>query len=83
MARFVALLCPALGGRYGSSCELVIAVKGQGVHGFTLDPHVGEFILTKPYMKIPKVGLHRLGITLTHRVLRFAFVHHPKCTTKM
>ncbi|CAM9861499.1 unnamed protein product [Ascophyllum nodosum] len=41
---------------YGSSCELVIAVKGQGVHGFTLDPHVGEFILTKPYMKIPKRG---------------------------
>lgn len=42
--------------RYSSSCELVLAVKGQGVHGFTLDSHVGEFILTKPYMRIPEVG---------------------------
>lgn len=41
--------------RYSSSCELVLAVKGQGVHGFTLDPLVGEFILTKPYMRIPEV----------------------------
>lgn len=42
--------------RYSSSCELVLAVKGDGVHGFTLDTHVGEFILTKPYMEIPKVS---------------------------
>lgn len=41
--------------RYSSSCELVLAVQGQGVHGFTLDAHVGEFILTRPYIKIPKV----------------------------
>lgn len=43
--------------RYSSSCELVLAVKGQGVHGFTLDAQVGEFILTRPYMKVPKVSL--------------------------
>lgn len=43
--------------RYSSSCELVLAVKGQGVHGFTLDSLVGEFICTKPYMRIPEVGL--------------------------
>lgn len=49
LARFVSL------DRYSSSCELVLAVKGQGVHGFTLDAHVGEFILTRPYIKIPKV----------------------------
>eukprot|EP00903_Cladosiphon_okamuranus_P010382 g9821.t1 len=41
---------------YSASCELVLAVKGQGVHGFTLDPLVGEFILTKPYMRIPEHG---------------------------
>ena len=34
----------------------MLAVKNQGVHGFTLDPLVGEFILTKPYMRIPEVG---------------------------
>lgn len=32
-----------------------MAVKGKGVHGFTLDSLVGEFILTKPYMRIPEV----------------------------
>lgn len=42
--------------RYSASCELVLAVKGQGVHGFTLDSTVGEFILTKPYMRIPSVS---------------------------
>ncbi|CAM9494186.1 unnamed protein product, partial [Ectocarpus sp. 13 AM-2016] len=41
---------------YSGSCELVLAVKGQGVHGFTLDSSVGEFILTKPYMRIPSRG---------------------------
>lgn len=54
---FVASLYSPPCGRYGSSCELVIAVKGQGVHGFTLDSHVGEFVLTRPYMKILKVRL--------------------------
>ena len=34
----------------------MLAVHGRGVHGFTLDTHVGEFILTRPYMKIPKVS---------------------------
>lgn len=34
----------------------MLAVKDQGVHGFTLDSQVGEFILTKPYMRIPEVG---------------------------
>ncbi len=36
----------------------MLAVKGKGVHGFTLDSHVGEFILTKPYMRIPEVCMH-------------------------
>ncbi|GAB4845138.1 Fructose-1,6-bisphosphatase, cytosolic, variant 2 [Ancistrocladus abbreviatus] len=40
---------------YGSFCELVLST-GCGVNGFTLDPSLGEFILTHPNMKIPKKG---------------------------
>jgi len=37
---------------YGSSTMLVYTT-GMGVHGFTLDPSVGEFILSHPDMTIP------------------------------
>lgn len=40
---------------YGSFCELVIST-GNGVNGFTLDPSLGEFILTHPDIKVPKKG---------------------------
>ncbi|KAJ9146137.1 hypothetical protein P3X46_028441 [Hevea brasiliensis] len=40
---------------YGSSCMLVLST-GSGVNGFTLDPSLGEFILTHPDIKIPKKG---------------------------
>ncbi|XP_008352769.1 fructose-1,6-bisphosphatase, cytosolic isoform X2 [Malus domestica] len=40
---------------YGSSCTLVIST-GSGAHGFTLDPSLGEFILTHPDIQIPKKG---------------------------
>ncbi|XAR49416.1 Fructose-bisphosphatase [Bertholletia excelsa] len=40
---------------YGSSCMLVIST-GNGVNGFTLDPTIGEFILTHPNIKIPEKG---------------------------
>jgi fructose-1,6-bisphosphatase I len=40
---------------YGSSCTLVLST-GAGVNGFTLDPSLGEFILTYPDIKIPKKG---------------------------
>ena len=40
---------------YGSSCMLVYTT-GDGVHGFTMDPSVGEFILSHPNIKIPKKG---------------------------
>lgn len=36
---------------YGSSTMLVLTT-GQGVNGFTLDPNVGEFMLTHPHMRI-------------------------------
>jgi fructose-1,6-bisphosphatase I len=40
---------------YGSSCMFVFTT-GQGVHGFTLDPTVGEFFLSHPDLKIPERG---------------------------
>ncbi len=38
---------------YGSSTMLVYST-GDGVHGFTLDPSVGEFLLSYPHIRIPK-----------------------------
>ena len=37
---------------YGSSTMLVYT-SGAGVHGFTLDPSIGEFLLSHPQMQIP------------------------------
>jgi fructose-1,6-bisphosphatase I len=37
---------------YGSSTMLVYST-GQGVHGFTLEPEIGEFLLSHPNIKIP------------------------------
>jgi fructose-1,6-bisphosphatase I/sedoheptulose-1,7-bisphosphatase len=37
---------------YGPATMLVISV-GRGTHGFTLDPEIGEFLLTHPDMTIP------------------------------
>ena len=39
---------------YGSSTVMVYTT-GSGVHGFTLDPSVGEFFLSHPYITIPDV----------------------------
>ncbi|HEX8721312.1 MAG TPA: class 1 fructose-bisphosphatase [Pyrinomonadaceae bacterium] len=40
---------------YGSSTVLVYSA-GNGVHGFTLDPLVGSYILTHPDIRIPHRG---------------------------
>ena len=40
---------------YGSSTMLVYTT-GQGVHGFTLDPSIGEFLLSHPNIRIPKTA---------------------------
>lgn len=37
---------------YGSSTMLVYSA-GQGVHGFTLNPELGEFLLSHPNMRLP------------------------------
>ena len=38
---------------YGSS-TMFVYTTGDGVHGFTLDPAVGEFLLSHPHIQIPK-----------------------------
>ncbi len=40
---------------YGSS-TIFVYCTGEGVHGFTLDPSVGEFLLSHKSMRIPKRG---------------------------
>src|SRR5205807_5332341 len=40
---------------YGSSTMLVYTT-GQGAHGFTLDPTIGEFLLSHPDIRTPPVG---------------------------
>lgn len=37
---------------YGSS-TMMVYTSGAGVHGFTLDPSIGEFLLSHPNIKIP------------------------------
>jgi fructose-1,6-bisphosphatase I len=40
---------------YGSSTMLVYTT-GDGVHGFTLDPSIGEFVLSHENIRIPRRG---------------------------
>ncbi|MBI4444732.1 MAG: class 1 fructose-bisphosphatase [Acidobacteria bacterium] len=40
---------------YGSSTMLVYTTC-QGVNGFTLDPEIGEFLLSHPHIKTPEYG---------------------------
>lgn len=40
---------------YGSSTMLVYTT-GQGAHGFTLDPTIGEFLLSHPRITTPRIG---------------------------
>jgi fructose-1,6-bisphosphatase I len=42
---------------YGSSVMLVYST-GNGVHGFTLDPTIGEFVLSHENICIPPTGLY-------------------------
>jgi len=37
---------------FGSSTMMVYST-GDGVHGFTLDPSIGEFLLSHPFIKVP------------------------------
>lgn len=39
-----------------SSCTILVLTIGDGVYGFTLDPYVGEFVLTHDRLSIPESG---------------------------
>jgi fructose-1,6-bisphosphatase I len=41
---------------YGSSTQLVLCMSDSPVNGYTLDPSLGEFILTHPNMQVPPKG---------------------------
>lgn len=42
---------------YGSSVMMVYST-GQGVHGFTLDPTIGEFLLSHPNIRTAESGIY-------------------------
>ena len=39
---------------YGSSTMMVYAARGCGAYGFTMDPMIGEFLLSHPNIRIPE-----------------------------
>lgn len=39
-----------------SSASIMVLTVGEGVYGFTLDPLVGEFVLTHDKIQIPESG---------------------------
>jgi len=41
---------------YSAATEIVLSYGGKTCQGFTLDEQVGEFVLTKPNMKVPARG---------------------------
>ncbi|KAJ1552249.1 Fructose-1,6-bisphosphatase, cytosolic, partial [Cladochytrium tenue] len=45
---------------YGSSTVLVMTT-GQGVNGYTLDPNIGEFLLTHPKMRLGKKKVYSVN----------------------
>ncbi|KAG5899412.1 hypothetical protein JTB14_033605 [Gonioctena quinquepunctata] len=52
---------------YGSATMMVLST-GCGVHGFMLDPSIGEFILTDRNMQVPKRGkIYAINEGYTHQ----------------
>lgn len=41
---------------YSSAVEMVFTFRGGAVHGFCLDPTIGEFVHTRPHMLFPQDG---------------------------
>lgn len=50
---------------YGSSSVLVLAVDGEA-NGYTLDPNIGEFLLTHPKMKIGEKKIYSMNEGYAH-----------------
>jgi len=59
---------------YGSSTMLVYTT-GNGVHGFTLDPTVGEFLLSHPYIRMPSPPKY-FSVNLGYQTYWSAGVRH-------
>ena len=53
-----------------SSSVIFVLTVGKGTHGFTLDPRLGEFVLTHPDLKIPDPGQASRN---THKLLTLAY----------
>ncbi|CAN5669256.1 class 1 fructose-bisphosphatase [soil metagenome] len=53
---------------YGSS-TMMVYTAGAGVHGFTLDPSIGEFILSHPDIRVPEsdITLYSTNEAYYHR----------------
>ncbi len=49
---------------YGPTTMLILTV-GTGVYGFTLDPSLGDFVLTNPQMKVP-ADTHEFAINVSN-----------------
>jgi fructose-1,6-bisphosphatase I len=43
---------------YGSSTIMVYSTRNGGAHGFTLDPRIGEFLLSYPSVMTPTAGTY-------------------------
>jgi fructose-1,6-bisphosphatase I len=54
---------------------MLVYTAGEGVHGFTLDPSVGEFLLSHPNIQIPKEPLY-FSVNLGHRKYWSTGVQH-------
>ncbi len=52
---------------YGPSAVMVYTT-GDGVHGFTLDPSIGEFLLSHPNIQIPHTG-HNFSVNSSNEHL--------------
>jgi len=59
---------------YGSSTMLVYTT-GNGVYGFTLDPTVGEFLLSHPYIRMPSPPKY-FSVNLGYQTYWSAGVRH-------
>ncbi|KAJ3214890.1 Fructose-1,6-bisphosphatase [Dinochytrium kinnereticum] len=45
---------------YGS-CTMLVLTTGNGVNGYTLDPNIGEFVLTHPKMMLGKKKIYSIN----------------------
>jgi len=65
---------------YGSATQLVLCSAGE-VNGYTLDPSLGEFILTHPQIKMPESGaiysINEGNASLWHEPIK-RYVHTRK-----